>query len=188
MQFLMELWVPILIASGLCLALSVFAYGVLPHHEHEHRRLSTEQELLDALRRNMPAPGLYAFPYRGIRGANTTRADVAANLVRGPVGYVAIGAAGPPRFFGPLAQYFLFFVIVSTLTAYVAAHAGLKDGAHFPAVFRITGTVASMAFVLGAMPQCIWFHRPWRSWALQFIDGLACGLATGAVFGWFWPQ
>jgi hypothetical protein len=135
----------------------------------------------------MPAPGIYSFPYRGLRGANTNRADVAVNLARGPVGYIVIGRAGPRRIAGPLAQHFLFFVIVAVLAAYVAGISGLKDGAPFLKVFRIVSTVSTMAFVLGAAPQSIWFGRPWKSWMLQCIDGLACGLTTGAVFGWLWP-
>lgn len=104
-----------------------------------------------------------------------------------PLGCVVIGKAGPRRIAGPLVQHFLFFVIVAVLAAYVAGISGLKDGAPFFKVFRIVSTVSTMAFVLGAAPQSIWFARPWKSWMLQCIDGLACGLTTGAGFGWLWP-
>jgi hypothetical protein len=182
-----ELWLPVLVSGAACLVISVLAWAVFPFHAREHRRLSTEPHLLDALRRDMPIPGIYSFPYRGLQGANTNRADVAANLTRGPVGYIVIGNAGPRRIAGPLVQHFLFFVIVAVLAAYIAGISGLKDGAPFFKVFRIVSTVSTMALVLGAAPESIWFGRSWKSWMLQCIDGLACGLTTGVVFGWLWP-
>ncbi len=182
------LWLPILISSCASLALSAIAWRVLPHHAREYRRLPTEPDLLDALRKDTPAPGLYEFPYRGQRGVNTTRADVAANLARGPVGYVLIGKSGSPRVAALLLQYLIFFVSIAVLAAYVATLSGLKDGAPFIKVFRLVSTVTTAALVLGAAPQSIWFDRPWKSWAAQCVDGIACGVMTGAVFGWLWPQ
>jgi hypothetical protein len=183
-----ELLVPILLSAAVCFAISILAWGMMPFHSREHRRLSTEPHLLDALRRDMPAPGIYSFPFRGPRGALSSRADVAANLERGPVGYVVIGKPGAPEIVTPMVMHFVFFVIVASLAAFVATSAGLKDGAPFGKVFRVVATVSSMALVLGAVPESIWFNRPWKSWILQCADGLVCGLAMGGVFGWFWPQ
>ena len=183
-----DLWLPIFVASALCLVISVLAWRVLPHHKREHLRVPTEPQLLEALRIHMPAPGLYSFPYQGVGDANASRADVAANRVRGPVGYMVIGAARPTVSAWRLVQQFLFFAVVATLTAFVATLAGLKDGAAFLSVLRVAGTVATMSLVLGAVPQSIWFYRPWKSWALQFADGLVCGVTMGVVFGWYRPR
>jgi hypothetical protein len=182
-----DLLLPILVSSAACLVISAIAWGVLPFHAREHHRLSTEAELLAALRRDMPAAGIYSFPYRGLGGANNDRIDVAANLERGPVGFVVIGKNGPRRITGSLVQHFAYLLVVSALTAYIATISGLKDGAPFEKVFRIVALVSTMTFVLGAAPLSIWFSRPWKSWGLQCVDGLACGLTTGAVFGWLWP-
>jgi hypothetical protein len=182
-----DLILPILVSSAACLVISILAWGVLPIHAREHLRLPTEPELLEALRRDMPKPGIYSFPYRGVHGANNERHDVAANLLRGPVGYIVIGKSGPRKIAGSLAQHFLFLLVVATLTAYIATISGLKDGAPFDKVFRIVAIVSTMTLVLGTMPLSIWFSRPWKSFALQLIEGLACGLTTGAVFGWLWP-
>jgi hypothetical protein len=182
-----ELLLPIIVASAACLVISVLAWRVLPFHTGEHRRLPTEPELLEALRRDMPRPGIYSFPYRGVHGANDQRHDVAANLLRGPVGYIVIGKSGPRRFAVPLVQHFIFLLIVITLTAYLATISGLKDGAPFEQVFRIVAIISTMTLVLGTTPLSIWFSRPWKSLALQCIEGLACGATTGAVFAWLWP-
>src|SRR5471032_987642 len=182
-----DLILPILVSSAACLVICVLAWGVLPFHAREHLRLPTEPELLEALRRDMPRPGIYSFPYRGIHVANNDRHDVAANLLRGPVGYIVIGKYGPRKFIGSLVQHFVFLLLVTTLTAYIATISGLKDSAPFDKVFRIVATVSTMTLVLGTTPLSIWFSRPWKSFGLQLIEGLACGVTTGAVFGWLWP-
>ncbi len=182
-----ELWLPIVLSSAACLAISVLSWGVLQLHAREHRPLSTEAELLASLRRDAPPPGVYEFPFRGPRGALTNRADVAANLARGPVGYITIARPGAPRIAGPLVKHFVFFVLVTTLTGYIATISGIKHGENFKEVFRVVALVSTMAFVLGAAPQSIWFNRPWKNWLMQCVDGLACGLSTGAIFAWLWP-
>ncbi len=182
-----DLLLPILLSSAACLVISILTWRVLPFHAREHRYLSTEPELLAALRQSMPAPGIYSFPYRGLFGANTQRHDVAANIQRGPVGYIVIGKSGSPNVVGPLVQHYLFFLVVSAFSAYIALKTGLKDGAPFDKVFHIVAIVSTMTLVIGSTPLSIWFSRPWKSWLLQVIDGLACGAATGALFGWLWP-
>jgi hypothetical protein len=182
-----ELLIPILLSSAACLAISVLAWRVLPLHALEHRPLYSESELISALRRDMPAPGIYSFPYRGPHGILTERADVAANLARGPVGYIIVGKPGVQPVAVPIVQHFFYFVLVATLTGYIASISGIKHGDNYTAVFRIVATVSTMALVLGAAPLSIWFSRPWKSLVLQSVDGLACGLASGAIFASFWP-
>ena len=180
--------IPVLAASAAALATSVLAWRVLPQHAREYRHLPAEQELLDALRRKMPAPGIYAFPFRGPRGENTTRIDVAANLKRGPVGWVIIGRAGAPRLAWPLVQHFCFLLLISALAALAARISGLTDGARPAVVFRLTAGVSLVSLVLGATPQSIWHGRPWKSLFLQCADGIVCGAAIGGAFAWLWPQ
>ena len=182
-----ELLVPILLSSVTCLAISALAWRVLPYHAREQRPLPSESELLSALRRDMPAPGVYSFPYRGPHGILTGRADVATNLARGPVGYIVVGKPGVRPLIVPLIQHFFYFLLVATLTGYIASISGIRHGDNYAAVFRIVATVFTMALVLGAAPLSIWFSQPWRNLALQCVDGLACGLASGAIFASFWP-
>ena len=182
-----ELWVPTLVASAICLVISILAWRVLPFHARQHLRIPTEPQFLEALRKDLPPPGVYSFPFRGFADESASRIDVAANLERGPVGYLIVGPNGAERIGWRVVQQFLFFATVSTFTAYLLSHAGLKDGAPFLKVFRIAATVAMMSLVLGTVPQSIWFFRPWKSWLLQCVDGLLCGAAIGATFAWFWP-
>lgn len=183
-----DLLLPILVSSAACLVITVLAWRVLPFHSRGHRRLSTEPEVLTALRRDLPAPGIYSFPHLGPHGALADRADVAANLARGPVGYIVIGNSGAPPLTIPLVQNFLFFTVVATLAAYIATISGLKDGAPFLKVFRVVSIVMAMPLMLGTAPLSIWYSQPWKRWLVQCGDGLACAVATGAVFAWLWPQ
>jgi hypothetical protein len=188
MQFLSELWLPIVVSAGICLGWSAMAWVVLPYHRKEWRRLSTEPDVLAALGKDPPAPGLYAFPFS--MGADVNRADTRTALERGPVGFVTIGRNGAPRRGVMLSQSVLFFLVASALVAYVAWHAapGSKLGIPYPSTFRIVGTVATMAYVLGTTPESIWRARPWKSWAYQALDGTMMGLLTAGVFGWLWPK
>lgn len=183
-----ELLIPIVLSAAAALAISMLAWRVLPFHSREHRRLSTEPQVLDAMRRDMPPPGIYSIPYRGPRGEVASRADVAANVARGPVGYVVIGRPGAPNNVARITAHFVFLVIVAGLAAIIATSAGLKDGAPFGTVFCVVASISSMALVLGATPESIWFNRPWKSWLLQCADGVACGLAMGAILAWNWPK
>jgi hypothetical protein len=185
MEFLQELWVPIVVSAFACFAASALAWTVLPHHKREWKRLPTEAGVLDALRQHAPPPGLYAIPFA--MGADLNRADLKLALEKGPVGFVTIRKNGPPNMAIMLVQMVVFFVLSSTLCAYVAWHAGLRYGAHPRTVFRVVAAVAAMAYTLGSVQESIWFGRPWKSWLKQCADGLAFALITAGTFAWMWP-
>ena len=185
MQFLSELWMPILIATALCVALSALVWRALPFHKTERRRLPTEPGVLEALRQDAPPPGLYAFPF--VMGGDANRPDIKAALRKGPVGFVTIKAGGPTATGRMMAQAVAFYLIVTVFTAYVAWHS-LKLGSPYLSVFRIVGTVTTMTYGLGMVQESIWFARPWKSWLYTALDSLLYGTATAGVFGWLWPQ
>ncbi len=186
MRFLSELWIPILVSGGMCFVWATLAWVILPYHQTEWKRLPTEHDVLEALRKNIPPPGLYSFPFA--RGTDRTRADIRAALEKGPVGYVAITTAGRVDMSRMVVQSIIYYLLVSTLVAYVAWNAGLKLGAPYLSVFRMVGIVTTMAYVLGSVPESIWFGRPWKSWAIQLGDGVGFGVVTAATFAWLWPQ
>lgn len=186
MQFLSELWIPILVSGAVCFVWAAVVWMVLPHHKSEWKRLPTEPDVLEALHKNPPAPGLYSFPFA--MGGDLNRPDIKAALERGPVGFVAIAPSGPMNMGKMMTQSVVFYLVTSTLAAYVAWHAGLGLGAPYLSVFRIVATVATMAYVLGTVPESIWFGRPWKSWGYGVFDGAVMGMLTAGVFGWLWPK
>jgi len=72
-----------------------------------------------------------------------------------------------------------------TFAAYVA-HATLAADAPYLQVFRVTGTVAFVAYAVGLWQNSIWFHRPWSNTVKHTVDGLIYGCLTGGAFGWLW--
>lgn len=186
MEFLTQLWLPIL-ASGLAVfVLSALVWTVFPHHRSEWQGLPSEDDVLAAMGRSSPVPGLYAFPfYRDPK--EREHPAIRAKLERGPVGYVTIIPSGVQGMGRMMLQSVGYNLVVSLLTAYVAWHA-LGAGASYLAVFRVVGAVSLMAYTFATVPESIWFGRPWSSLAKQFADGLLYALFAAGIFGWLWPR
>jgi hypothetical protein len=93
---------------------------------------------------------------------------------------------GPPAIGKSLVQWFVYTLLVGVFVAYVARLA-LGPGAAFLPVFRLTGTVAVLAYAVAVIPDSIWKGHAWRSTGKYVLDGVAYGVVTGAAFGWLWP-
>ncbi len=186
MEFVSQLWLPILAGGVVAFIVSALVWTLLPHHKTEWQALGNEDEVLAAIGKGAPAPGLYTFPFY-MDPKQRESPQLRTKLDRGPVGYLTVVPNGIPKMGPMMLRSLLFNLVVSFLTAYVAWHAlGANRG--YLEVFRIVGTVSSMAYVLGSVPESIWFGRPWRSMWLQVVDGLLMGLFTAGVFGWLWPR
>jgi hypothetical protein len=185
MEFLIQLWAPILVSAAVAFVLSAIAWTVMPHHKHEWQPLPGEDEVLAAMRGNQPPPGQYTFPFY-LDPRQRDNPVVRDKLMKGPVGFVRVMPNGVASMGPLLLRALLFNLVVSTLVAYVTWHA-LGAGAPYLTVFRLAGATAAMSYVLGAVPESIWFGRPWMSFWLHALDGTIAGLFTGGVFGWLWP-
>lgn len=187
-SFLRELWLPIVLSTLLCLAISWLAWMVLPHHRAEYMRLPTEPDVLDALRKNPPAPGSYAFPFANRN--EMERADVKLAFERGPVGFITIAARNRPLVPKMVVQAALYFLVVSCVVGGVAwlAAPAPKFGAPASEVATVTFVVALLAYAAASVPDSVWFGRSWRAFLAQLLDATACAAATAALFAWLWPQ
>lgn len=184
MQFLQELWLPIVVSGVAVFILSALAWTALPHHRTEWRRLDGEDAVLDALRASGVTPGLYTFPY-AMGPKELGQPEIAAKFNRGPVGYITVGPSGM-RGMGPMMlQSLVFYWVVAVFVAYIASHTLAAD-AEYLAVFRVVGTLGFMAFAFASVPESIWFGRPWRSFLLQCADALVFSLVMAGIFGWLW--
>jgi hypothetical protein len=142
--------------------------------------------VLAAMRTNPPAPGQYAMPFMFDPKVRDDPA-MTERMAKGPNGFFTVIASGN-RSMGPMmAKSLVYNVIVSTLVAYVTWHA-LRAGAPYLEVFRIAGATAMMSYILAMVPESIWFGRPWRTFRMQVVDGIAYGLVTAGIFGWLWPN
>ncbi|MBM4108417.1 MAG: hypothetical protein FJ255_06330 [Phycisphaerae bacterium] len=183
MTSLAELWLPILLSAVAVFLVSWIAWMALPHHKPDFHKLADEDALLNALRSQKIGPGVYLFP-----GCDMKEMKDPAKKARweaGPHGSLAV-LAGRPNFVKNLVSVFIFYVVVSFLTAYVTSTA-LAPGAEYLKVFRIAGAVAIMAYSLGGIPHGLFFGRTARAMAMDVIDGVVYGLVTAGFFAWLWP-
>ncbi len=179
------LWLPILISAAIVFVVSAMVWMVMPHHKSDFSPVADEDGLMDAVRKSAGKPGLYYFPFADGKDWNT---EAYRDRVRsGPVGLLRVRDPGAVLGMTPaLVKSFIFFLLVSTLVAYITT--GAHDaGAPYMSVFGTAGPAAFLAYGLVGVQESIWFGLP-RSVALKHaLDGFVYALLTAGVFGWLWP-
>lgn len=184
MEFLTDLWLPILVSGVFVFIASSVIHMALPIHKGDYQKLSSEDAVLDAMRKNGVSPGDYMFPCASSM-KEMGSPEMMAKFSQGPVGYMTVLPNGPPAIGKSLFQWFVFTLVVSLFTAYLGSHA-LDADADPRAIFRITGTVAVLGYAVGNVPSSIWKGQSWVVTAKFLFDGLVYGVVTGATFAWLW--
>jgi hypothetical protein len=182
--FLASLWLPILVSAVLVFVVSAASHMLVPYRQREWRA-APEQEALQRIFRGK-GPGLYVFPSPE-SARERGRPEHLKRWAEGPSAFLALVPAGPVNMGRNLGLSFLLNLVVSFVTAYVAAHA-LGAAPHYLAVFRVVGTIGFLAYATGALYEGIWYWRPWQSLAMGALDALLYGLAMAGTFGWLWPR
>ena len=186
MEFLTQLWLPIVVSGVVVFFLSALVWTVMPHHKKDWQALPDQDAVQAAMRANPPAPGQYALPWARDPKLFQEPA-MKERLDKGPRAYITVVPNGMPSMGPMMVQSLIFNLVVSTLVAYVAWHA-LGSGAEYLQVFRIVGATSMMSYVLAVTPDSIWFGRPWRTYRLQVVDAVLYGLVAAGIFGWLWPR
>ncbi len=180
------LWLPIVVSTVLVWMASALVWMALPHHKSDFRGVPDEGELLSGLRKRGLSPGQYWFPYYPDQKSMKTP-EAKQKLEDGPVGLLTIWPSGMPKMGKSIGLSAIFYLVVSSFTAYVAGRT-LLPGTEYLHVFRVTGTVAFVAYAAALVPDAIWFGRPWSNTWKMVADGALYGLLTAGVFGWLWPE
>lgn len=183
---LADLWLAILLSAVFVFVVSFVLHMVIPIHKGDFAKLPNEGELLDAMRGRGIQPGDYAFPYAGSVG-ELGSPETIEKFKQGPVGFLTVVPSGPPAMGKSLLQWFLYSVLVSVFAGYVGTFR-LSPGSHYLEVFRLTGTVAVVAYSLGNIPNSIWKGTSWWTTVKYVFDGVIYGLVTAGTFGWLWPS
>ena len=181
-----SLLVPVVVSAVFVFAVSSILHMALKYHKQDYRRLPKEDEVLAALRGAAPAPGVYMFPYCDDMKEMGSEAML-AKFNRGPVGTLSVMPNGPVSMPKHLTLWFVYCLLVSFFTAYVAAHT-VEAGTEYLAVFRVVGAVAFMAYGLANFVDSVWKNQPWGNTARATVDGLLYALVTAGTFGWLWPS
>jgi hypothetical protein len=186
MVSLMSLWMPIVLSAVIIFLASWLLHMIVGHHRSDLSRLPQEDAVLDALRAAQIAPGDYMAPHLSSPRQMSDRAFVEKRR-RGPVVLLTLSPGGALSMSKPLAQWFIYLLIVVSISAYVASRT-LAVGAAYLSVFRVVGTAAFMGFALGHPHQSIWWQQRWSTTIKYMIDGLIYALLAAGIFGWLWPR
>jgi hypothetical protein len=186
MVSLPALWLPIVLSTVMLFLASWLLHMIVGHHRNDLSKLPQEDAILDALRAARVAPGDYMAPHIS-SPAQMRDPQFLENKRRGPTVLLTLSAGGEFSMGKPLAQWFIYLLIVMLICAYLASRT-LAVGAPYLGVFRVVGTVAFMGLALGQPHQSIWWQRRWSSTIKYMIDGLVYALLAAGVFGWLWPR
>lgn len=181
-----SLWLPVLVAAAAVWVASAIVWMALPHHKKDFSKLPSEDGVADALRKLALKPGQYMLPYMPDMKDCKSPAAV-KRFEDGPIALLRVQKNGVPTMGASLTLYFLYCLLVSFVTAYVARHT-LTYGATFQDVFRLTGTIAVASYTMAVIPESIWMWRPWSATIKSVCDSIAYGVMTGLIFAWLWPH
>ena len=181
-----SLVVPALASAGLVFIASSVVHMVLRWHNADYRKLPNEDVVRDAIRSASPVPGQYILPHCTDPKQAADPAMI-RKFEEGPVGVLYVRAPGRTKLGPFLISWFLYTFVVGLLVAYVA-RITLPAATSYGAVFRLTGTVAWIAYAWQGPADSIWKGKPWRVTVREMGDGLLYGLLTAGVFGWLWPR
>lgn len=185
MQFLVDLWLPILVSAIAVFFVSSLVHMVLGYHKHDYGSLPDEDAVLASMRGAGVAPGEYVFPYC-IDMKELASEPMMKKLEEGPIGFLSVKPSGSWNMGKTLGQWFLNCVFLSILVGYVVALT-VDPAATFVHKLRVAGTVAFMAYSGCCASASIWKAQNWSTTFKHFLDGLLYALATGAVFAWLGP-
>ena len=159
MVTLAGLWMPILLAAVFVFIASSIIHMVLPYHRNNYGKLAKEEEVRAAIRNSAPTPGLYFVPYCTHKELNAP--ETKAKYAEGPVLLMTVYPNGPVKMGQFLGLWFVYCLVVSFFTAYLAAHT-VAVGAPFRHVFRVTGTAAFIT-----KPSNVSFSTTLHGWPFQ---------------------
>ena len=181
-----SLWMPIVLSAVFVFIVSSIVHMVLPFHRGDFRTMPKEDEVMSALRGFHIPPGDYMMP-KPNGPADMRSPAFIEKMTKGPVAIMTFRQPGPPSMGGNLVQWFLFSVVVSLFSGYIAARA-VGPGSDYLHVFRFVGTSAFLAYGIGQWPVSIWYSRSWATTMKGTFDGLVYALVTAGTFGWLWPK
>jgi len=183
MEFLAELWLPILLSSIVVWIASAIVWTAMPHRKAEWSAVPDEASFVATIRSSEVSAGYYMFPHWTKEKSSDQQFQEVWK--EGPHGVLHVWQK---RRSMPMCMLgsFIFYLVVGAFVAYIGAEA-MNPGERYLRVFQITGTVAFMAHAFAVIPGGIWFGKPVLSMVYDVVEGLVYGLLTGGVFGWLWP-
>jgi hypothetical protein len=185
MGFLSVLWLPILLSAVFVFIASSVLHMLFKYHESGCNKLPAEDAVRAAMQEHKASPGFYPLPFCKMEEMGDP--EMKDKFEEGPVAYITVLPNGVPSMAKSLSQWFAFTLGVGVFVAYIA-HLTMQNGTDYMMAFRVTGTIATLAYCGGTIMDSIWMGQPWKSCLKFLFDGLVYGLVTAGTFGWLWPQ
>ncbi len=186
MEFLTQLWLPILLSAVFVFIASSIIHMATPWHKGDVGKMKNEDAVLDAIRSHGVPPGAYMFPCAESMSAMGSP-EMQEKLKRGPVGYLTVLPPGGFNLGASLAGWFVYTLIVGCLVAYVGWYS-LGASSDYLHVFRVAGSAAVLGYCVGYFQESIWKGQSWGTTGKFIIDGVVYALLTAGTFGWLWPE
>jgi len=177
---ILDLWLPILVATLVCFFMSSAIWVVFKWHNSDYSKADREDDVSAALKG--AKPGFYLLPHC-LDHAEMAKPEVQQRFSDGPVAYITVAPNGMPSMAPKMISMIIYFGMVSVFCAYMLTRTMAPD-ADYLAVFRIAGSIAFIANGIAVIPESIWFSRPWSMTIKNLLDALIYGLLTGGIFGW----
>lgn len=202
MDFLTQLWLPILASAAAVWITSALAWMLVGHHKNDWKELPNEKEFIDAVKRLGIPPGSYGFPeFRKAEGLSKDQKKALwDDMQKQPMGIIRVWA--PINMGRNMLLTFLICLVVSVLIGYLGWNAFPHSAAiglsavgsvaaprpEFFKIMQVLGTAGVLAYCFASLPNDVWFQKSRREVITCLIDGVIYGLITGAVFAWLWPN
>ena len=177
---IVALWLPILVSAAFVFVVSAIIWMAMPWHKSDFNKSDNEEGVRAALSGHKP--GFYLLPYC-IDQKELKNPDVQKKFIDGPLAYITVLPNGLPKMGPKMLMSFVYYVFVGIICAYFLSRTVGAD-ANYLTIFRVTGTVAFVAYGIAFIQESIWFGRPWSITAKNMFDALIYGLMTGGAFGW----
>lgn len=190
MEFLSQLWLPIVVSAVAVWIAGAVIWMAMPHHKKDMLELPNRTEAIEKIRSLGLPPGNYMFPAGGCSKETMKDPEVQRCWKEGPLGYISLWKT-PPKMGGNMIGTFCVHVVVSVLVGYLAwvtigggaaGLAGLGAEPGFGRIFQVAGTAGILAYAFSHVPNGLWFGASKRAIAMNIVDGVVYGLIMGAVF------
>jgi hypothetical protein len=184
MEFIVALWLPILIITVVLFFASFAAWMLLPHHFSDKQKLEKEQEFMNLINDLKIPAGNYMFPYAQSKQDQGSK-EFQQRYMDGPRG--CLDVYDVPNMGLNMGKTVVFFLVTTAIIGYVTYFvfqiAG-ADNATFINVFRVAGTIGILTHASSGALNSVWFKR--RQWT-DSVDGVVYGLLIGLIFAAMWP-
>jgi len=181
-----SLWLPILLSAVAVFVASSIVHMVMPWHKGDYQKVPDEDALRAGVGPLAIPPGDYMVPRPA--GREDMKSSAFMDKVRaGPNLIVTVLPNGEWSMGRNLVLWFVYLVVVSTFSAYIAGRAMPQNPASGEIV-RFVSTTTFIAYGAALWQMSIWYRRSWSTTIKATFDSLIYSLITAAIFVWCWPR